>query len=102
MVPVWNNETCLQCGKCAFICPHGAIRTKVMTDEELKNAPITFKVAKNKTMELGEGLNYVVQVSPEDCTGCGLCVANCPVKTPIEGSDKVAKALTMKSIQEVG
>lgn len=102
MVPVWNNLTCIQCGKCAFICPHGAIRTKVMTDEELKNAPNTFKVAKYKTKELGENLNFVVQVSPEDCTGCGLCVANCPVKTPIEGSDKVEKALTMTPLQEVG
>ena len=101
MVPTWNNETCIQCGKCAFICPHGAIRTKVMSEEEIKNAPNTFKYAKYKTKELGENLYYVVQVSPEDCTGCGLCVSNCPVKTPIEGSDKTEKALTMHSIQEV-
>jgi len=103
MIPVWNNETCLQCGKCAFICPHGAIRTKVMTEEEIKKAPATFKVAKYKTKELGENLYYCVQVSPKDCTGCGLCVANCPVKTPAtDGSDKVQKAITMTSIQEVG
>ena len=101
MVPVWNNETCLQCGKCAFICPHGAIRTKVLTESELKNAPNTFKVAKYKTKELGEDLYYCVQVSPKDCTGCGLCVVGCPVKTPI-GEDKTEKALVMKSIQEVG
>ena len=99
MVPVWNNETCLQCGKCALICPHGAIRTKVLTEEQLKNAPNTFKVAKYKTKELGDDLYYCVQVSPKDCTGCGLCVAGCPVKTSV-GEDKVEKALVMKSIQE--
>ena len=100
MVPVWNNETCLQCGKCAFICPHGAIRTKVLTEEQLKNAPNTFKIAKYKTKELGEDLYYCVQVSPKDCTGCGLCVVGCPVKTPV-ADDKTEKALVMKSIQEV-
>ncbi len=101
MVPIWNNETCLQCGKCALICPHGAIRTKVLTEEQLKNAPSTFKVAKYKTKELGEDLYYCVQVSPKDCTGCGLCVNACPVKTPV-GDDKFDKALSMESIQNVG
>ena len=101
MVPIWNNETCLQCGKCALICPHGAIRTKVLTEEQLKNAPSTFKVAKYKTKELGEDLYYCVQVSTKDCTGCGLCVNACPVKTPV-GDDKFDKALSMESIQNVG
>ena len=101
MVPVWNKDTCLQCGKCAFICPHGAIRTKVLTEEQLKDAPNTFKVAKYKTKELGENLYYCVQVSPKDCTGCGLCVAGCPVKTPV-AEGEVQKALVMTSIQEVG
>lgn len=101
MVPLWNKDTCIQCGRCAFVCPHAAIRTKVMTDDELKKAPKEFIFAKYKTKELGEGLNYVVQVSPEDCTGCGLCISTCPVKTPIKGSDKTEPALTMKPLGEV-
>ncbi len=98
-VPIWNKDTCIQCGKCAFICPHGAIRTKVLTEEQFKNAPNTFKVAKYKTKELGEDLYYCVQVSPLDCTGCGLCVAGCPVKTK-QDDDSVKTAITMEKIED--
>ncbi len=97
-IPVWNPNTCIQCGKCAFICPHGAIRTKVMTQEQLKDAPNTFKVAKYKTKELGEDLYYCVQVSPRDCTGCGLCVGACPVKTP-NGDGTTSTCITMQPIE---
>ena len=98
-VPIWNNETCIQCGKCAFVCPHAAIRTKVFTEEEFKNSPNTFKVAKYKGKELGENLYYCVQVSPLDCTGCGLCVAGCPVKTK-QDDGATHTAIMMEPIEE--
>ncbi len=98
-IPIWNNETCIQCGKCAFICPHGTIRTKVLTEEQLKSAPNTFKVAKYKTKELGEDLYYCVQVSPKDCTGCGLCVGACPVKTP-KPDGTTSTCITMQPIED--
>ena len=99
-VPVWDPEICIQCGKCAFVCPHAAIRTKVATDEDLKNAPSLFKHAKYKTKEIGEEYtNYIVQVSPYDCTGCNLCVKNCPaLNKEVEGR----KAINMESIEVVG
>jgi pyruvate-ferredoxin/flavodoxin oxidoreductase len=79
MVPVWDSVKCIQCGKCALSCPHAAIRTKAALDAGLKDAPKGFKSAKYKTKELGDGLNYIVQCSPEDCTGCTLCAGACPV-----------------------
>ena len=79
-IPVWNPDVCIQCGKCAFVCPHAAIRIKVYEKSELENAPETFKSTDSKFREFRDGWAFTVQVAPEDCTGCGMCVENCPGK----------------------
>ncbi|MCA9317916.1 MAG: 4Fe-4S binding protein, partial [Planctomycetes bacterium] len=73
-IPIWEPELCVQCNRCAMICPHAAIRTKAFDAASAAAAPETFRhVPEAHTSEL-EGLEYVVQVAPDDCTGCGLCV----------------------------
>jgi pyruvate-ferredoxin/flavodoxin oxidoreductase len=92
-IPVWNEDICIQCGKCVLICPHAVIRHKVYDEKVLADAPETFKHTKSKFKEFGDGYAYTLQVAPEDCTGCTLCVEICPVK------DKTAvgrKAINME------
>lgn len=79
-IPVWNKETCIQCGKCSLLCPHAAIRAKLYKEEEFKNVPETFKHTLPKPLKGAEGYVYTLQVAPEDCTGCAVCVENCPMK----------------------
>ncbi len=79
-IPVWDPDICIQCGKCAFVCPHATIRTKVYEEKYLENAPETFKHTNAKFREFRDGWAFTVQVAPEDCTGCGMCVENCPAK----------------------
>ncbi len=78
-IPQWDPALCIQCGQCSLVCPHAAIRVKVYDPQYLKQAPKTFKSvdAKGKGFE---ALKYTVQTAPEDCTGCGVCVANCPAR----------------------
>jgi len=80
-IPVWDEKVCIQCGKCAFVCPHASIRMKVFEPAVLENAPPTFKSTDAKEREWrNQGLKFTIQVAPEDCTGCGLCVDVCPAK----------------------
>jgi pyruvate-ferredoxin/flavodoxin oxidoreductase len=88
-VPVWDERLCIQCNKCTFVCPHAAIRAKVYPAESLAGAPATFKAVDFKGQEfagheLANGefakIKYTIQVAPEDCTGCRLCVTVCPAK----------------------
>jgi len=81
-IPAWNPDTCIQCNKCAFVCPHAVIRPKVYDAELLEDAPITFKSIDANGREF-KGMKFTIQVAPEDCTGCSLCVEACP-KTDIE------------------
>lgn len=78
-IPVWDKELCIQCGKCSFVCPHAVIRQKVYPKEALEEAPAGFQHTEAKFKEF-PGYAYTLQVSPEDCTGCRLCVEACPVK----------------------
>ena len=78
-IPVWEDELCIQCNKCAFVCPHAAIRAKVYEPELLEGSPETFKSLDYKGKDF-PGTKYTIQIAPEDCTGCGLCVVECPGK----------------------
>jgi pyruvate-ferredoxin/flavodoxin oxidoreductase len=78
-IPVWDPDICIQCGKCAFVCPHGVIRMKVYDAVLADGAPPTFKSTPARYKEFKE-MAYTLQVSPEDCTGCHLCIEVCPVK----------------------
>jgi pyruvate-ferredoxin/flavodoxin oxidoreductase len=82
-VPVWDPEICIQCGKCVFVCPHAVIRSKVYEASFLKSAPASFKSREPRLPEW-KGLRYTLQVSAEDCTGCGICVDVCPVRNKTE------------------
>ncbi|NWG32882.1 MAG: pyruvate:ferredoxin (flavodoxin) oxidoreductase [Chloroflexi bacterium] len=79
-IPVWEPDLCIQCGKCVMVCPHAVIRHKVYDEKLVANAPETFKHMPSKFKEFSQGYAYTVQVAPEDCTGCTLCVEACPVK----------------------
>ncbi|MBN1266230.1 MAG: pyruvate:ferredoxin (flavodoxin) oxidoreductase [Anaerolineales bacterium] len=78
IIPEWDSGLCAQCGKCALVCPHAAIRQKVYPTSVLKNSPENFKYTEAHLKNL-EGC-FTIQVSPEDCTGCGLCVEICPAR----------------------
>ena len=79
-IPEWDPDICIQCNKCVFVCPHAVIRAKIFQpDGVLDAAPPTFKTMPYRSQEL-KGYLYALQVSPEDCTGCSLCVMVCPAK----------------------
>lgn len=92
-IPVWDPSICIQCGKCVLVCPHAVIREKVYDPALLANAPAAFQTMDAHFKEF-PGQKYSLQVSPEDCTGCALCVAACPVKNK---SQVRRKALNMAS-----
>ncbi|MBM3126370.1 MAG: pyruvate:ferredoxin (flavodoxin) oxidoreductase, partial [Chloroflexi bacterium] len=91
-IPVWEPDLCIQCGKCVMVCPHAVIRHKVYDEKLLARAPSNFKHMPSKFKEFSLGMAYTVQVAPEDCTGCTLCVEVCPAK---DKSNVGRKALNM-------
>ena len=90
-IPVWEPDLCIQCAKCAFVCPHAVIREKVYDPKYLDDAPPTFKSIDAKFKEL-PGMKFTIQVAPEDCTGCSLCVEACPAR---DKANPLRKAINM-------
>uniref|UniRef100_UPI003317346B pyruvate:ferredoxin (flavodoxin) oxidoreductase n=1 Tax=Sporanaerobacter acetigenes TaxID=165813 RepID=UPI003317346B len=90
-IPEWQIDNCIQCNQCSFVCPHAAIRPILVNAEEAKNKPESFETKKAMGKGL-EGLEYRIQVSPLDCTGCGNCANICPAKE---------KALVMKPLENL-
>ena len=95
-IPEWNPDTCIQCNKCAFVCPHAVIRPKVYEADLLDNAPETFKSIDATGREF-KNMKYSLQVAPEDCTGCNLCVEACP-KT--DGDNPALKMVDQPPLRE--
>ncbi|MGE5140993.1 MAG: pyruvate:ferredoxin (flavodoxin) oxidoreductase, partial [Rudaea sp.] len=98
-IPVWDEKICIQCGKCVLVCPHSVIRAKVFDKQYAEGAPAAFKTAPARWKEFPDKL-YSLQVSPEDCTGCTLCVEVCPVKNKTEVKLKAINMASQPPIRE--
>ncbi len=95
-IPIWDPSICIDCGKCAIVCPHAAIRMKVFTPDALGDAPSDFLSKDFKSRDL-PGHRLTVQVAPDDCTGCGVCVDVCPAKSKTEVRHK---AINLEPVEE--
>jgi pyruvate-ferredoxin/flavodoxin oxidoreductase len=84
-IPVWDADICVQCGKCVMVCPHAVIRAKAYDESALTNAPESFKATAARDKDF-QGQKFTIQVAPEDCTGCGICVDVCPAKNKAQPS----------------
>jgi pyruvate-ferredoxin/flavodoxin oxidoreductase len=98
-IPVLDEALCIQCGKCVLVCPHSVIRAKVYDPAVLANAPPTFKSAPARWKDFKDQ-KYSLQVAPEDCTGCALCVAVCPAKSKTEVKHKAINMAPQPPIRE--
>jgi pyruvate-ferredoxin/flavodoxin oxidoreductase len=94
-IPLWDKDLCIQCGICSFVCPHATIRMKIYDAAALKGAPENFLSADARGNEF-KGMKCTLQVAPEDCTGCGVCVQNCPAKSK-ENPEHKAISMTFKA-----
>jgi pyruvate-ferredoxin/flavodoxin oxidoreductase len=98
-IPVWEEEICIQCGKCVMVCPHAVIRAKVCEPTAFAEAPVGFKTAIARWKERAN-MRYVLQVAPEDCTGCGLCIEVCPAKSKSEAKKKAINMAPQAPIRQ--
>ena len=98
-IPLWEEDICIQCGKCVFVCPHAVIREKVFDPALLKNAPESFPSADARWKEFPD-MKYTLVVSPEDCTGCALCVEACPAKDKTQVGRKAINMVDQPPIRE--
>ncbi|MBD2359749.1 pyruvate:ferredoxin (flavodoxin) oxidoreductase [Anabaena minutissima FACHB-250] len=98
-IPVWETDICVQCNKCVMVCPHAAIRAKVYQPSELVNAPSTFKSVNAKDKDFANQ-KFTIQVAPEDCTGCAICVNVCPAKNKSEPSHKAINMAQQLPLRE--
>ena len=97
-IPAWDPSVCIQCGQCSIICPHAAIRMKVYDEDKLAGAPATFKSADSKTPKMKAlGAKVTVQVAPEDCMGCELCVVKCPMAA--KGALKMVEQIPLRETE---
>ena len=96
-VPTWDPDICISCGKCAIVCPHAAIQIKVFEEEQLDGTPDSFLSRPFKDRDL-KGMHLTVQVAPDDCTGCGVCVETCPA---VSRSDVGHKSIDMTPVDEL-
>ncbi|MCP5160923.1 MAG: pyruvate:ferredoxin (flavodoxin) oxidoreductase [Hahellaceae bacterium] len=97
-LPQWDESLCTHCGKCVFVCPHSVIRSKAFPSSTVKDAPETFKHVPIKGKDYPEDFHISYQISPEDCTGCALCVDICPIR---DKSRTNRKALNMVPQAEI-
>ncbi|MCB9250447.1 MAG: pyruvate:ferredoxin (flavodoxin) oxidoreductase [Ignavibacteriales bacterium] len=98
-VPEWDSDVCIQCGKCAMVCPHATIRIKAYDKNLTESAPETFKWTEARGKEY-DGLAYTIQVAVEDCTGCSLCVEVCPAKNKRETGKKAINMVPQIPLRE--
>ena len=96
-IPQWDPAACIQCGNCLAICSHAAIRMKVYNDGDLAGAPATFKSAEAKALTKNFGSKVTIQVAPEDCMGCELCVVQCPMKA--KGALKMVEQIPLRKTE---
>ena len=99
-IPVWDPEICIDCARCALVCPHAAIRLKVYEPDAVANAPDTFQSKPWKGRDF-EGMHTTIQVAPEDCTGCAVCVNVCPAKSKEEVKHKAINMVPKLDVIEV-
>ena len=98
-MPVWEPDLCIQCGKCSFVCPHAVIRGKVYDPALLQNAPSNWQSSDARWKEF-PGMKFTLVTSPEDCTGCGLCIEACPAKDKTEVGRKAINMAAQPAIRE--
>ncbi|MCI0520370.1 MAG: pyruvate:ferredoxin (flavodoxin) oxidoreductase, partial [Chloroflexi bacterium] len=98
-IPAWEPDLCIQCGKCSMVCPHAVIRGKVYSADLLAGAPPEWQSADARWKEF-PGMQYSLVVSPEDCTGCGLCIEVCPAKDKTQVGRKAINMVAQPPIRE--
>jgi pyruvate-ferredoxin/flavodoxin oxidoreductase len=98
-IPEWDQDLCIQCGKCVLVCPHSVIRAKVYDDSYLGGAPATFKAVPARWKDMKDR-KYTLQVAPEDCTGCTLCVQVCPAKSKSEVKHRAINMVAQPPLRE--
>jgi pyruvate-ferredoxin/flavodoxin oxidoreductase len=97
-LPKWDSSLCIDCGKCTLACPHAAIRMKTFSTESIAGAPSEFESKATMGRDFPEGTRLAIQVAPDDCTGCTICVSVCPAKSK---TDPEHKALNMVPAEDV-
>lgn len=100
MIPVWETDLCTHCGKCVFVCPHSAIRSKAFAAEAANDAPANFKHVQIKGKDYPQGVHITYQVAPEDCTGCTLCVDICPIRDKRQANRKALNMAPQPALRE--